>query len=240
MSDTSDFSDKIPDQELFNNLLGVHDDDRRESSDDELNDEKVMECERVADNNNKELFRKLFGPDDDDDDDSIEIRNDKRFFDRSMECERVANKTNNGTEESSEESIDLSSTSEDSIGSNRPPSPFPRPLRGSLIMFQSLKQAHKINAWRIPTKSMVEKELHSVEELLRYLKEAYHDWVHASGQAYIDRAYQSMFEFGCINGKELKAAVKMVSCKRRELQVRIVEINEQNLQSLESANNDVD
>jgi len=91
MSDTSDFSDKIPDQELFNNLLGVHDDDRRESSDDELNDEKVMECERVADNNNKELFSKLFGPDDDDDD-SGESSNDKRFFDRSMECERVANK----------------------------------------------------------------------------------------------------------------------------------------------------
>ena len=221
MSDTSDFSDKIPDQELFNNLLGVHDDDSRESSDDELNDEKVMECERVADNNNKELFRKLFGPDDDDDDSSESSDDDY-----------------NGTEESSEESV--SSTSEDSIGSNRPPIPFPRPKRGSLIMFQSLKQAHKINAWRIPTKSMVEKELHSVEELLRYLKEAYHDWVHASGQAYIDRAYQSMFEFGCINGKELKAAVKMVSCKRRELQVRIVEINEQNLQSLESANNDVD
>jgi hypothetical protein len=222
----------MSDQELFNNLLGVHDDDRRESSDDELNDERVMECERVADNNNKELFNKLFGPDDDDDD-SSESSDDKRFFDRSMECERVANKTNNGTEESSEESVDLSSTSEDSIGSNRPPSPFPRPLRGSLIMFQSLKQAHKINAWRIPTKSMVEHELYSVEELLRYLKEAYHDWVHASGKAYIDRAYQSIFEFGLINGKELKEAIKMVSCKRRELQVRIVEINEQNMPLLD-------
>ena len=124
------------DKELFSNLLGVHDDDSSESSDDERFFERFMECKRVANDNNNQ-----------------------------NNCLGVAAETNNGTEESSEESVDLSSTSEDSIGSNRPPSPFPPPLRDSLILSQSLKQAHNINAWRIPTKSMVEAELYSVEKL---------------------------------------------------------------------------
>jgi hypothetical protein len=37
------------------------------------------------------------------------------------------------------------------------------------------------------------------EYLLRLLKEAHHDWVHAPGKAYIDRVYQDMFTFGLIN-----------------------------------------
>jgi hypothetical protein len=117
-------------KELFSKLFGMEDDDNSsESSDDKLNDERVMECKRVANNTNNQ-----------------------------NNCLGVVAETNNSTEESSEESIDLlslSSTSEDSIGSNRPPSPFPAPLRGSLITYQTLKKAHKFNPWRLTTKLMV-------------------------------------------------------------------------------------
>jgi hypothetical protein len=103
----------MKDKELLSKLFGLHDDDDSESSDDELNEERIMECKRMANNNNNQ-----------------------------SNCLGVEGESNNGIEESSEESIDLSSMSEDPIGSNHPPSPFPPPAKLSLQGSDNLHNTH--------------------------------------------------------------------------------------------------
>ena len=144
-------------------------------------------------------------------------------------------KINNGSNQPPR-TTDQSTTCEDSYDSNRPPSPFPTPTTLGLLGHEQLCAVQHIKAWKLTTVEMVDANLEKVDMLLIHLTEIKFDWEHASGQAYINNAYASMFHWGISNGLALKSNIKMLKRKHRQLFVRLGELTADQQSFLEDEN----
>ena len=143
-------------------------------------------------------------------------------------------KINNGSNQPPLSS-DQSTTSEDSYDSNRPPVPSP-PHHAWFAFHEQPRAVQHIKAWKLTTVEMVDANLEKVDMLLIHLTEIKFDWEHASGQAYINNAYASMFHWGISNGLALKSNIKMLKRKHRQLFVRLGELTADQQSFLEDEN----